>query len=51
MQNQPRAENEWLVSTNFACARHIRAGMRDNPKIKTLHLASLLRKAIHAAIQ
>jgi glycolate oxidase iron-sulfur subunit len=46
MQDQPRAENEWLVSSNFACARHIRAGMPKQVAIRIAHPVSLLRRAL-----
>jgi glycolate oxidase iron-sulfur subunit len=46
IQNQPRAENEWLVSTNFACARHIRAGMPKQLAIRITHPVSLLRTSL-----
>jgi glycolate oxidase iron-sulfur subunit len=46
IQKQPRAGNEWLVTSNFACARHIRAGMPKQLAIRIAHPVSLLRTSI-----
>ncbi len=46
MQHHARTEPEWLVSTNFACARHIRDGMRGTLAIRIAHPVSLLRNAL-----
>lgn len=46
IQNQPCAENKWMVSTNFACALHIRAGMPKQLAIRIAHPVSLLRTSL-----
>jgi glycolate oxidase iron-sulfur subunit len=42
IQHQPRAESEWLVSSNFACARHIGQELA----MPTRHPVSLLSNAL-----
>jgi glycolate oxidase iron-sulfur subunit len=42
IQHQPRTKSEWLVSSNFACARHIGQELA----MPTCHPVSLLRNAL-----
>ena len=46
IQHQAHTEQAWLASSNFACARHIRAGMPKQLAIRIAHPVSLLRTAL-----